>query len=629
MEQEGFKRKLTAILSADVEGYSRLMGEDEDATIRTLTTYRDLMSTLIQKHRGRVVDSPGDNLLAEFGSVVDAVRCAVEVQEELRIRNAELPENRRMHFRIGVNLGDVVEEEGRIYGDGVNITARVEGLAEGGGICISGTVYDSIKSKLSLSYEPMGEHTVKNITEPVRVYRMRVGPDAAALGVSKEKKLLAKRWQWAALSAMVFLILGALAVWNFYFRLPSIEPASVEKMAYSLPEKPSIAVLAFDNLSGEPNQDYFADGIAEDIITQLSQIHNLFVIARNSSFSYKGKKVKVQQVAEDLGVRYVLDGSVQKSGHQVRISAQLVDAMTGKHLWADRYDRELKDVFAVQDDISRKVVTELAVKLTEGEFERVMQQGTQNRKAWTHYRNAVEQFRRFKKSANVKSRELSEQAIGLDANYSQAYSLLSWTYAFPVRMGWSSSPAEDLKKAEELANKASGLDSSNPDVQNVLGFIYMLRGQYDKAIIQGKRAVELAPNVAETYALLALSQNFAGHHNDAIDSTLKAMRLAPFYPPWYVALIGRSYFMAERFEEALESFNRYLEKKPDARGSPVWVAATYSAMGQPEKARAEAEIILKKRPTFSLEAFRKAYPYKNKADWDRLLAFAREAGLPE
>ncbi|GAG18340.1 unnamed protein product, partial [marine sediment metagenome] len=263
-----FKRKLCAILSADVEGYSRLMGEDEDATIRTLTSYRKLMSTLIQKHRGRVVDSPGDNLLAEFLSVVDAVRCAVEIQEELRVRNAELPENRRMQFRIGINLGDVVQEEERIYGDGINIAARVEGLAEGGGICISGTVYDSIKNKLSLSYESMGEHTVKNITEPVRVYRMRVGPEIAA-PVVREEKAGPRRWHKAALAAVAVLVVavGAWAIWNFYFRPPPIEPASMDKIAFPLPDKPSIAVLPFDNLSSDPDQGYIADGFTENIIT--------------------------------------------------------------------------------------------------------------------------------------------------------------------------------------------------------------------------------------------------------------------------------------------------------------------------------------------------------------------------
>jgi len=294
MTQETTKRKLTAILSADVKGYSRLMGENEVATIQTLTTYRELMTTLIHKHRGRVVDSPGDNLLAEFTSVVDAVRCAVEIQEERRIRNAELPENKRIQFRIGINLGDVVQEEERIYGDGINIAARVEGLAEGGGICISGTVYDSSKNKRSLSYESLGEHTVNNITEPVWVYRMRVGPEA----VVQPKP---RQWHKAALAVLVMLIVaaGAWAIWHVSFRPPPIEPASVEKMASPLPDKPSIAVLPFDTMSGDQTQEYIADGITEHIITALSSEPHLFVVARNSTCTDKGKAVNVQHVAED------------------------------------------------------------------------------------------------------------------------------------------------------------------------------------------------------------------------------------------------------------------------------------------------------------------------------------------
>jgi len=286
MTDEGYKRKLTAILSADVEGYSRLMGEDEDETIRTLTSYRELMTTLIQKHRGRVVDSPGDNLLAEFLSVVDAVRCAVEIQEELRVRNAELPENKRMHFRIGINLGDVVQEEERIYGDGINIAARVEGLAEGGGICISGTVYDSIKNKLSLTYESLGEHTVKNITEPVRVYRVVISPDMTGDVLPGKKKRRAKRWLWAAVGAFVFVLgISAGIFWNYYYLPDPVDIDPEGKMAFDLPKGPSIAVLPFNNMSGDPEQDYLCDGITENIISALSHNPMLFVIARNSTFA--------------------------------------------------------------------------------------------------------------------------------------------------------------------------------------------------------------------------------------------------------------------------------------------------------------------------------------------------------
>jgi len=319
MEPTRVERKLTAILSADVKGYSRLMGEDEVATIRTLTAYRELMASLIQQHRGRVVDTPGDNLLAEFRSVVDAVTCAVEVQRELAQRNAELPDQRKMEFRMGINLGDVVIEGERIYGDGVNIAARVEGLADGGGICISGKVHDEIKSKLALGYEPLGEHTVKNIAEPVRVYRINL-----------EK--------------------------------PATKP-------FDLPDKPSIAVLPFGNLSGDPEQEYFSDGITEDIITALSRIRQFFVIARNSTFAYKGTSPDVRRVAKDLGVRYVLEGSVRKAASRVRISAQLIEGTTGKHLWAERYDRGLEDVFAVQDEITQTVVGTIEPEARAGEGE--------------------------------------------------------------------------------------------------------------------------------------------------------------------------------------------------------------------------------------------------------------------
>ena len=297
MEEKKAKRKLTAILSADVKGYSRLMQDDEEATVRTITAYRGVMSSLIQEHDGRVVDAKGDNLLAEFPSVVDAVRCGVEIQKELKLRNEELSENRRMEFRIGINLGDVIEEEETIYGDGVNIAARLEGLAEGGGICISRTAFDQVKNKLDVGYEYLGEHSVKNIAEPVRVYKVLMEPEYAGEVIGEERPKPKQR-RWAAVAIGFIIVVGALAIWNFYLRPPPIEPASVEKMAFPLPDKPSIAVLPFDNMSGDPEQDYLADGISENIISSLSKTSKLFVIARNSTFTYKGKPVKVQQVSE-------------------------------------------------------------------------------------------------------------------------------------------------------------------------------------------------------------------------------------------------------------------------------------------------------------------------------------------
>jgi TolB-like protein/class 3 adenylate cyclase len=371
MAEKGFKRKLTAILSSDVVEYSRLMGEDEEATVRTLTAYREVLTTLIQQHDGKVLDSPGDNLLAEFVSVVDAVQCAVAVQKEIKARNDELPENRRMQFRIGINLGDVIQEKERIYGDGVNIAARLEGLAEPGGICISKTAFDHIESKLPYGYEFLGDQTVKNIARPVGAYRVTMDPRVS--GVVKREML--KRWTagWHGVTLagaiVVVIAITGVMVWNSYFR-PSFEPASIDKMAFPLPDKPSIAVLPFDNMSGDPEQEYLGDGLTEEIISALSKLPKLFVIARHSTFTYKDKPVTLQQVSEELGVRYVLEGSVRKDKDRVRITAQLADATTGRHLWSERYDRDLKDIFALQDEITMKIINALQVELTEGEHAR-------------------------------------------------------------------------------------------------------------------------------------------------------------------------------------------------------------------------------------------------------------------
>ncbi len=371
MEPTRIDRKLTAILSADVKGYSRLMGEDEVATIRTLTAYRELIISLIREHKGRVVDTPGDNLLAEFASVVDAVTCAVEVQRDLGERNAELPDQRKMEFRIGINLGDVVVEGERIYGDGVNIAARVEGLADGGGICISGTVYEHVKNKLVLGYESLGEHTVKNIAEPVRVYRINL-----------EK--------------------------------PGAKPLD-------LPTKPSIAVLPFKNLSGDPEQEYFSDGITEDIITALSRIRQFFVISRNSTFSYKVTSPDVRRVAKELGASYILEGSVRKAAGRVRISAQLIEGTTGNHVWAERYDRDLEDVFAVQDEITQTVVSAIEPELLKSELHRARIKPPEDLHAQDCYYRGMWHINRRTKEDDTEARRLFERATELDPTFGPAY----------------------------------------------------------------------------------------------------------------------------------------------------------------------------------------------------------------
>jgi len=629
MAEKDFKRKLIAILSADVEGYSRLMEDDEDATIRTLTIYRELISTLIQKHRGRVVDSPGDNLLAEFGSVVDGVRCAVEIQEELRVRNAELPENRKMQFRIGVNLGDVVEEEERIYGDGINIAARVEGLAEGGGICISGAVYDSIKNKLSLSYESLGEHTVKNIKEPVRVYRMRVGPEAATPAV-KEEKAGPKRWRWAALSAVVALILvvGAAVIWNFYLRRPSVEPASVEKMAFPLPEKPSIAVLPFVNLSGDPNKDFISDGITDQIITYLSMNPNIFVIARNSVFTYKGKPVKIQQVAEELGVRYVLEGSVQSVENRLRLTAQLIDTLTGKHLWAERYDRDLKDIFTLQDEITVKILRELQVKLVLGEHWRKIAR-SENLDYQQKIGKGISYFLLFTPESNEQARRIFEEAVTLEPESASAYNLLGWTRFFSVIFGVSKSPGKDIKRAFELAQKAIALNDSDSGPHSLLGYIYLTNRQYEKAVSEVEKAVAISPNSADARHHMAAIFNYIGKREEAINLSKQAIRLNPFPQIYYFTTLGEMLCLAGQYEEAIEANKKALHLNPKYSLSMLNLAVAYSLSGREEEAKAMAAEYLMINPRFSVKRWEMGVPYKNRADAALLADTMRKVGLPD
>jgi TolB-like protein/class 3 adenylate cyclase len=408
MNEERVRRKLSGILSADAVGYSRLMQENEESTIRTLEDSKRLMSELIVHFRGRVVDAPGDNLLAEFGSVVDATECAIKIQKELKAKNAELPDNLKMEFRIGVNLGDVVEEADRIYGDGVNIAARIEGLAEPGGICVSRTTYDHVKNKLEVGYEYLGEHSVKNIAEPVRVYRLLTEPDEAGKVIG-EKRFLGKISRRAALSAIIILVIvaGGLIGWNIYLQQSKkAEPASLEKMAYPLPDKPSIAVLPFDNLSGNPEREFVADGFSENIINALAKVPGIFVIARTSSFSYKGKQAKINQVAEELGVQYILEGSFQKSGEQIRVTAQLIDALTGRHLWAEHYDRLFKEIFKLQDEIILKILKSLRIKLIIGEKTSGISESTANLEAYLKILKSNEYAKRHTKEGNAEVRKL-------------------------------------------------------------------------------------------------------------------------------------------------------------------------------------------------------------------------------
>jgi adenylate cyclase len=566
MSEERAKRKLSGILSADAVGYSRLMREDEVETIRALEGSKELMSRLIQQYHGQVVDAPGDNLLAEFASVVDAVECAVEIQKELKDKNAEIPENRRMEFRIGVNLGDVIEEGERIYGDGVNVAARIEGLADPGGICISRTAYDQIKHKLNLGYEYLAEHSVKNIAEPVRVYRILMEPEAAGKVIG-EKRFLGKISRRAAIAVVIILIVvaGGLAGWNFYLRQSKrVEPASVDKMTFPLPDKPSIAVLPFDNLSGDPEQEYFSDGITEQIITALSKVPNLFVIARNSTFTYKGKPVKVQKVAEDLAVRYVLEGSSQRADGRVRITAQLIDAIKGHHLWAERYDREIKDIFALQDDIALNVLKALEIKLTAGEQDNVCSKASNNLEAYLKSLEGSYYLNRNTKSDNTRARQLIEESVSLDPGSGMLKLSLGWTHFMDARLGWVKNKSGSVKKAEELAKKALASEENLPGAYTLLAAIYFIKRDWEKAVSNAEQAIAIAPNGRSVYyTTLGGIISCMGKWEEGIPLLKKAIRINPFPPPFHYYLLGRSYLMAGHFDDAIKTFKKALDVNPD------------------------------------------------------------------
>jgi adenylate cyclase len=633
MAEERAKRKLSAILSADVKGYSRLMGEDELATIETLKNYREIMVALVNKFRGRVVDSPGDNVLAEFSSVVDALECSVEIQKELKQKNEELAENRRMEFRIGVNLGDVVEDGERIYGDGVNIAARVESLAEGGGICISGTAFDQIGKKLALGYQYLGEQTVKNIEKPVRIYRVLMEPEAVGRVIGQERPR-PRPWRNAVMAAVVALVLvaAALTVWNFYFRAPRIEPASVERMAFPLPDKPSIAVLPFVNMSDDPKQEYFSDGLTEEIITALSKIPKMFVIARNSTFTYKGKPVKVQQVAEELGVRYVLEGMVRIAGDRMRITVQLIDAMTGNHLWAERYDRELKEIFALQDDITKEVMTALQVKLTTGEQARVYGKGTDKLEAYLKLLQGREHYRRGTKEDNILARRVFEEVIALDPKYAIAYRFLSGTHHADLAFGTSKSPKQSIARAIELAKRAIAIDDSLAEAHGFLGFLYTLSGQYEKGIEEAETAVALDPNSADAHIHLGAVLHNAGRREEAIPIIKRAIRLNPIAPALYFVVLGRTYRSLGRYEEAIEACKNAVQRNPDFLYAHVILAGTYSLTGKEEQARTAAKEVLRIDPNFSLGSFAKRREKligDNKTELKLFIDALRKAGLPD
>jgi adenylate cyclase len=604
------------------------MGDDELSTVRTLEAYRTVIADLIRKYQGRVVDSPGDNVLAEFSSVVDAVESAVEIQKELKAKNEELPEDRRMEFRIGINLGDVIEEGERIYGDGVNIAARIEGLAEGGGICISGTAYDQIGKKLPLGYEFLGEQTVKNIEKPIRVYRVLMESEVAGMVIGEGKAKL-RGWQMAAVAASI-LIMGTLVVglWSFYLH-PSPRPAkvsSVEKMADSLLDKPSIAVLPFKNLSGDPEQEYFSDGITNDITTDLSKFRELFVIASNSVFTYKDKPVKAQEVGRELGVRYVLEGSVQKASERVRVNAQLIDTSTGHHLWAERYERDLKDLFGVQDEIVQTIVATLAIKLTRLEQDRTFAKPTNNLEAYDYVLRGWEYESRSTPSANFEARQMFQRAIELDPRYASAYVGLGKTHRNAYTSGWTEFPGQALEQAHDLAQKALSLDESNAAAHALLGEVYIHWRQYDLAIRELEQAIELNPNDWKSYAAHGRVMLWSSRPDQAIRSLETASRFNPnMNTDELTNSLGLAYYLKGRYDESIRAAERGVGRERDNVWSYVVLAAAYAQSGRSENAARAAATVLRLHPFFEVDSFGTAF--RNPTDRASIAEGLHKAGL--
>jgi adenylate cyclase len=622
------ERKLTAILAADVHGYSRLMREDEEATLRALTAHRKLIDSQIGQHHGRFVNSAGDSVLAEFASVVDAVSCAVEIQAGAKAENASLPAERRMEFRIGVNLGDVMVEGAQIYGDGVNVAARLESLADPGGICISGTVREHLGNKLPLHYEDLGAQSVKNIAEPVRIFRVLLNGAGATSRAAQQ--IPRGYWRAGALSFAGLAIIVATVVLVQHLSLkPQMTQASIpsqEKPALPLPSIPSIAVLPFTNLSGDPQQEYFSDGIADQLINDLSRLPGLFVIARNSSFAYKGKVTKESEIGKELGVKYVLEGSVHKEADQVRIGVELVDASTGTEEWTARYDRPLKDIFAVQDEIVGKVVTTLGLlfkfdetKITEGAF-----RPTKNIEAYDDFLRGGTYFCRFTKDDNAKARQWWQQAIKVDPEFSEAYAVLGWSYWQDVWNQWSENPQADAQRSAELAHKALALDDSDTDALALLCESDWMQGRYDQAVADGERAVAINPNSAVDYEALSTALLNAERPEEALSAAEKAMRLDPARQDSYAYCAGLAYYGMGRYQEAITLLKRGLAGRPHNLVTLLGIAASYVELGRNHDAHAEAAEIERINPGFAVASWPHA---KNDAATKRFMSDLRKAGL--
>ncbi len=587
MANLGPERRLAAVVAADMVGYSRLMEVDEAGTLVRLKTHRiELIDPAIAKNRGRIIKTTGDGILVEFQSVVDAVVCAAEIQRRMMRRNADVPQVRWIQFRIGINLGDVIVDEDDIFGDGVNIAARLETIAEPGGICVSAAVRDQVGDRLEdIVFEDLGDQQVKNIARPIRVFRIRLEQNASAAPE------LAKKAAVATASA----------------------------------KKPSIAVLPLANMSGDSEQEFFADGLTEDIITELSRFHELLVISRNSTFVYKGKAVKVQEVAREFGVDYILEGSVRKAGGRIRVTVQLIDAETDRHIWAERYDRELEDIFAIQDEITRAIVATLQGRVEAATHDRAKRKPTDNMIAYECVLTAKVLHHRATRSDNEQAQRLLDRALALDPNYAHAHAWKACVLGQTWVYDWCADRDATFQQVGAELELSLALDDNDSDVHRILAAVNLNRDDHDKAAYHQERALTLNPN----YDLVVVQQGelltWLGRPEEGIDWIRKAMRLNPYHPERFWSHLGRACYCAEKYAEAAEAFSRLT--RPD-HTHHAFLAATFAQMDNSVAAAAHAAEVLKREPQFSVAAYLGTQHYKHEVDRGRHEAGLLKAGLP-
>ena len=593
MSSEHVERRLAAILAADVAGSCRLIGIDEEGTLAQLKALRKtLFDPKIAEHHGRIVKNTGDGALVEFASVVDAVRCADEIQRGLAEQNTDVPQDKRIEFRIGIHVGDIIIADDDIFGDGVNIAVRLEGIAEPGGICISDDAHRQVRGKVGNTLEDMGSQSLKNIAEPMRAWRMRIGPSPS----------------------------------------PATKPPTETAQPLALPDKPSIAVLPFENMSGDPEQEYFADGMVEDIITGLSRSKSLFVIARTSSFTYKGKAVDVKQVGRELGVRYVLEGSVRKVGNRVRITGQLIDAATGAHLWADRFDSQLEDIFDLQDQVTSSVIGAIAPQLERAEIERAQRKPTGSLQAYDYYLRALASLYRFTREQNIEALKLTEIASGIDPEFAAAYALGARCYAQRKSFGWSTDAAQERVEARRLARRAIELDQDDPSVLAMAGHaLAFVVGEVEEGAALLSRAINLDPNLATARYWRGWAHLFFGDIDAAIEQFQVALRLSPLDPWIFTAQTGMAFahFFAGRNEEASSWAATAVRQQPTFLPGQRIMMACHAMSGRVEEARQACMLALQLDPTQRISGIKDRAPFRRAEDIERLAQAFRIAGMPE